>query len=103
MPYTQVSISDYNASPPTDDGDDTVVNQVTWAGIKTKLGDPINTAIESINTNAGTACGTLDASVIALDTAISGLTTDLGTFDGVLGAPDDTELFFVQTAAPTGW
>lgn len=49
--YTSVSVADYNTNPPSDDGAQTTANSVTWAKHKTKLADPIKTALESINTN----------------------------------------------------
>ena len=58
-PYTEVSISNYNANPPTDDGSETSDNQITWAKGKTKLTDPIKTAFESTQTNLTTAFGKL--------------------------------------------
>lgn len=50
-PYTTVSVTNYNATPPSDDGTQASQNEITWAKHKTKLGDPIKTAVESINTN----------------------------------------------------
>lgn len=49
--YTGVSISGYNATPPSDDGTVSESNKVKWSTEKTKLTDPLKTAIESINTN----------------------------------------------------
>ena len=54
-PYTSVSISGYNANPPSDDGTQASQNEVEWAKHKDKLGDPLKTAIESIDTNVTTA------------------------------------------------
>lgn len=48
--YPGVSISGYNSSPPTDDGAQTANNKITWAGIKSKLADPINTLAAAIDT-----------------------------------------------------
>lgn len=48
--YTATSVSGYNASPPADDGSTSESNKVKWATIKTKLPDPIKTALESIDT-----------------------------------------------------
>jgi hypothetical protein len=59
--YTTIAVAGFNANPPADDGSQTEANKVTWAKIKTKLGDPLNTAIEAID----------DALVEALDTAVS--------------------------------
>lgn len=47
--YTDESIVGYNATPPSDDGALTESNRLSWAKHKTKLSDPIKTALESIN------------------------------------------------------
>lgn len=60
-PYTSVSVSGYNTSPPPDDGSQVAANKVTWAGIKTKLTDPLNTALSAIDasvTNFGAIAST---------------------------------------------
>lgn len=54
-PFTDVSISSFNANPPPDDGTVSAENEATWANIKSKLADPLKTAIESLNTNVGAA------------------------------------------------
>lgn len=48
--YTTVTISGYNASPPPDDGSQTAANLVQWSKHKTKIGDPIKTGVEAVNT-----------------------------------------------------
>jgi hypothetical protein len=58
-PYTSVSITGYNSSPPPDDGSQTSANKVEWAKEKSKLADPIKTLAEGINTNAIAACNAL--------------------------------------------
>lgn len=104
MPYSQVTISNYNASPPTDDGSTAVVNRVTWAGIKTKLGDPLNTAIETLDDNVAAAFATLDAeTVTAINDIIAIANSITSQTSGVMTAPSTTETFFVQTAPPAGW
>ena len=54
-PYTSVSVVNYNASPPPDDGTNSAANEVTWAKPKEKLGDPLKTAIETVDTNVTAA------------------------------------------------
>lgn len=49
--YTPVTVSNYNSNPPDDNGSEVSSNEVEWAKHKTKIGDPLKTAIESINTN----------------------------------------------------
>lgn len=48
MAWSTVTVSNYNASPPPDDGTSTDANEITWAKHKTKLGDPIKTALETV-------------------------------------------------------
>lgn len=59
-PYTEVSISGYNNSPPPDDGSEVAANQLLWSNHKENLGDPLRTAIESLNTNVNAAFATVD-------------------------------------------
>jgi len=54
-PYDSVTVSGYNNSPPPDDGSETEANRVKWETIKTKLPDPLKTAIETVNTNIADA------------------------------------------------
>jgi len=58
-PYTSVSIAGYNASPPSDAGEKTSSNQLEWAKHKEKLGDPLKTLAEAVNTNVLSAFGAL--------------------------------------------
>lgn len=103
MSYTEVAISDYNASPPTDDGASGATNTITWAKIKTKLGDPINTAIASVDDNVASACNSLDSSIATLESTVTTLDGLLTTAQSSLYAPSGTAMPFVQTSAPTGW
>lgn len=50
-PYTNVSITGYNTDPPEDDGSQIASNQVKWSKHTDKIGDPLKTAIEGIDTN----------------------------------------------------
>lgn len=56
-PYTSVSVSNYNLNPPSDDGSEIPANQVTWSKHKSKIGDPLKTAIEQTQTAISTAFG----------------------------------------------
>lgn len=49
-PYTSQTISGYNSSPPPDDGSQVASNEITWAKHKDKLGDPVKTLAEAIDT-----------------------------------------------------
>ena len=51
-PYSSQSITGYNAGAPADDGSQVSSNQLEWDKHKTKLGDPLKTLAEAINTAA---------------------------------------------------
>lgn len=69
--YSSVSVSGYNSSPPADDGSSTSANQVKWSTIKTKLPDPLKTALESINGNLATFANFGSRQVTASDTTLA--------------------------------
>lgn len=69
--YSSVSVASYNANPPSDDGSTTESNKVKWSTHKSKLTDPIKTALESINTALVTALDSSARAVTASDTAAS--------------------------------
>lgn len=71
LPYTSVSVSGYNSNPPADDGSQVEANRVKWATIKTKLPDPLKTAIESINSGLLTAFAKVVGGGGVTSTAIS--------------------------------
>ena len=48
--YSTEIIIGYNATPPPDDATTGESNRLKWSNHKSKLGDPLKTAIESINT-----------------------------------------------------
>lgn len=48
-PYTRVTVDSYNPSAPPDDGTTVIANQITWAGIKSKLADPVKVAVEAMD------------------------------------------------------
>lgn len=58
-PYTSQSISGYNASPPSDDGSQASSNQVEWAKHINKIGNPLRTLAEAINSAVLAAFGSL--------------------------------------------
>ena len=84
--YTSVVVTGYNATPPSDDGAQTDANKVKWSYHKTKIGDPLNTAIVAINT----------ALVTAFDVSASAKTISYTT-----GAGDNGKLIEANTAAIT--
>ena len=69
-PYSTQSISGYNSSPPPDDGSQTDANKVAWSKHKTKIGDPIKTLAEAVNSQALSAINRL-----ALETWTAATTT----------------------------
>lgn len=50
-PYTPVTVTNYNLNPPADDGSEVPSNEITWAKHTSKIGGPLKTAIESMDTN----------------------------------------------------
>lgn len=58
-PYTSVTITGYNSSPPSDDGAQTEANKIKWSTQKTKLSDPLNTGLTNVNANTLSAFGAL--------------------------------------------
>lgn len=86
IPYTSVTVADYNLNPPPDDGSQTPANEITWAKHKSKLADPLKTAIESINTNVGNAINKLAGGVTAVSDDYQVLATDQGKLVAQLGS-----------------
>jgi hypothetical protein len=62
--YTPPTLSGYNSSPPPDDGTTVTANQVTWSKHKDKLGDPLKTFTESMNTNLTSTFNGLETKVV---------------------------------------
>lgn len=81
MTYSNVTVTGYNDSPPSDDGTVSAANQAKWSTVKTKLFDPLQTALEAINTG--------------IDNQIALIEEDF--------YEAGTTCLFAQTAAPTGW
>jgi hypothetical protein len=71
-PYTATSVTGYNASPPPDDGTQSAANQVKWVTIKSKLPDPLKTALEAMDAKA----------LAALDSSINSKTASYTTVLG---------------------
>ncbi len=78
--YPGTSVSGYNSNPPPDDGTTVSTNLITWAGIKSKVGDPLNTFAGSVDSNITSAFGkTLDgATVVATGTNYAATAADQG-------------------------
>lgn len=102
--YTEVSISGYNAATaPSDDGTVTATNKIQWSIIKTKLSDPLKTALESIDDNLATAFSTITTNLATANTNLDVVQAAYDAAVAVLDAPATTAALFKQTAAPTGW
>lgn len=102
--YTEVTVSSYNAATvPVDDGTATATNLISWSIIKTKLGDPLKTAADSINTNVAAAITTITTNLATANTNLDTANTSYDSAVAVLGAPSTTAMLFMQTSAPTGW
>ena len=69
--YGTVAISGYNSAPPPDDGTTSASNKLTWSKHKEKIGDPLKTAVEAINTALVTAFDYSARSVTADDTTVA--------------------------------
>jgi len=65
-PYTQITVTGYAATEPTDDGSATVANTITWAGIKTYLTDTLKTAVESVDQNVSSAFATTNIGLVSI-------------------------------------
>ena len=48
-PYSSQAISGYNSSPPADDGTKVDSNRVQWSKHISKIGDPVKTLAEAVN------------------------------------------------------
>lgn len=70
--FTDQSASNYNATPPADDGSVAESNRITWAKIKTKIGDPVKALADAIS----------DALVVAFDYGPNSVSTNYTTVAG---------------------
>jgi hypothetical protein len=78
--YTQVTVSGYNSSPPPDDGSTGSDNQVTWAKIKTKLSDPLKTALDSIDDNVAAAIALAESDMNTVEAAAAAAQATADTY-----------------------
>lgn len=101
--YSPITVSGYNSSPPADNGAATEANRVLWATIKTKLGDPLKTAIDALDNAAAAAFTTITANLAVTEGTTTTHTNTYNTVVANLYAPAATAALFKQTSAPTGW
>lgn len=90
VPYTSQTITDYNTSPPPDDGSATSANTVKWATHKDKLADPIKTLAEAINTETLAAFG-----------KVMGTTFEVKSANYTVTASDQGKIIYSDTAGIT--
>ncbi|HEY6019662.1 MAG TPA: hypothetical protein VIY48_07105 [Candidatus Paceibacterota bacterium] len=103
MSYTSVTISGYNTNPPPNDGSNTTSNQVKWATIKTKLFDPLNTGLASMDANISSAVSSIVTDTNTLTSSVSTLSSNVSSLATALSAPALTGMIFNQTTPPTNW
>jgi|GEM_PF-3352551 len=70
--YVTNLVSGYNNAPPADDASQTASNQIKWSTIKSKLPDPLNTAIVAINSALVTAFDYSARTVTTTDSSVAG-------------------------------
>lgn len=70
--YTTLATSGYNTSAPSDAGAQAAENLITWSGIKTKLGDPVKTLADAINTALVSAFDYSARQITTSDTTVAG-------------------------------
>ena len=103
-PYTEVSIANYNVSPPSDDGAQTAGNTVEWAKHKDKLADPIKTLAETTQTNITNAFDKRVMNGISTRTGnYTVLETDRGKVLNFTGGSTSTFTLLAAATAKTGF
>lgn len=70
-PYTSVTVNNYNANPPSDDGSESPENRVNWSTIKSKLADTLKVAVDSIDDNVLAAFAKILGAGDVVSTAIT--------------------------------
>ncbi len=66
-PYSSVTISGYNSSPPADDGTKVDSNRVQWSKHISKIGDPVRVLSQGVDTNVLSAFGLIVMTTDAAD------------------------------------
>jgi hypothetical protein len=69
--YSTVTVSGYSANPPSDDGAQTASNQVKYSTTKVKIGDPLKTAIEAVNSGLVTFSDFGSRQITTSDTSVA--------------------------------
>lgn len=100
--YSSVTVADYNATPPADDGSAVAANLVKWSTVKTKLGDPVKTALESVNTNVSTSITAIRQLYSITETKSADFSVAVATDDGKEFLCSGTTTATLPTAASAG-
>lgn len=99
-PFDEVTVTSYNANAPSDDGQQTSSNRISWAGIKSKLADPIKTALEALVTELSSAFGVVAGGVTKVTDNYTILVSDQGKL--VVLTSGSGKTFTMPTAATVG-
>lgn len=99
-PFTSVSVSSYNSNPPSDDGQQTSSNRISWAGIKSKLSDPIKTAFDNLVSALVTSFGKVAGGVTKVTDNYTILASDQGKL--VVLESGSNKTFTLPAAATVG-
>jgi len=92
-PYTQPTLSGYNVTPPADDGSKVSTNAVKWSNHIDKIGNPLKTFAQAVDSNILTAFGlTFGASFLTKSTAYTVAAADRGRIIEVTGTTTITLL-----------
>lgn len=89
--YTSVTVSNYNLNPPADDGTVSDANKITWSKHKLKIGDPLKTAVEAVNSGIVAMAAKLLAGAAIVPSAV----------DYAAGASDQGKLIVFTAAGKT--
>lgn len=98
-PYSDVTVTGYNVNPPADDGSVSTSNRLNWSKHKEKIGDPLKTAVEAINTSTGAFADKVAGGVVSTATNYTVLSADQGK---VIVATDDGIAITTPKAATVG-
>jgi hypothetical protein len=69
--YSTVIVAGFNSNPPADDGSQVASNQVKYSTTKTKLADPLKTAIEAVNSGLVTFTDFGSRQITSSDTSVA--------------------------------